>query len=129
MNNIEAELCKILSNTTHQYDIVGTKAYINNGKNKYAICFAHNNSSDYNALHLSVCNAEAGVFDENLIDFATFFGKIHTNNPNFPDGCYLRLYKNDFTDRKDYEWYVVKPTLGCYKMLGAQIETYIEIFG
>lgn len=124
------ELEKILTGSLHDYTIIGNKAYINNGNNKYAIYFSGNSRDSYDTIVISVANGTAGKYDENYIHFADVFGKLPTTNPNFPKGICLRLDREYNKDTFDY--YVAKPygeNYNMYKTMAKLIDEYVDVFG
>ena len=126
MNFFQQELHKILDKTGFDFVYIENSAYLSKGDLKFRIHFYNTFAvDDYDSLMLKVVNTKSADIDKIVIKFKDLIGKVKTNNPYFPDGRCLSIWRDN---GGIFNWYVAKPTEEHYKMLADEVTKYVSVF-
>ena len=95
------------------------------GENRVKLQFVTLGHADhYAALKATVLNRTEGEVDTLLLRFGDIWGKKQVTNPNFREGVIPHIW----TDGRESEWYVYKPTDADIKQLVSELGAYLEVF-
>lgn len=78
----------------------------------------------YEALKVTLINRHDGPIDSLVLPFRDILGKKQVNNPNFSDGLYPHVWK----DNGKADWYVYHPAAADYKAIAGAASDYLGVF-